>query len=855
MSCRPEEGGSPKCKLGTLECRRVEHRGHSMACILQAEHKRRCLGCAQREYSLFILTEAPKFDEDRAGFPFSGQSQVRVLEYLDKAGVDPLDVYITYQTKCVSPKGRTAARGEIAACSDYLQDELNWAKPNVVLLVGQKTLASFNLDKTGKLAAIRGNVFEKKYSKAKEDADPQYKCIPTVDPASFLYSPNPRLEARLVHDYILAWEEAQDTPLIRRAAAKFTDYRVAETVQDVDEICDQLLAAPMWSFDTEGFLDWWKNPNICYSFAWGEENACAVIPIYRHDPDGLDYKWRPAWNNDEKAHVYKRLREVFTRQTGLKVAHNFQYDLLVTRQNLGIEIEGKLVDTMILHWLLFEAPPHDLEYLADLEFATGDYSKEIRAICGHGKKLNKTYDWVPDHLLHPYAALDAQNAYRLALRYLQRLSPILSKLYWEEKEPMIMSLAEATWNGHRIYRDKTENLRAEFLKEKEDLLVKTRATTNNPTFNPSSPDQVRNALIALGLEEEIRNDTKVSGYSTDKITLSEMDVEIAQDILRYRTVTKWSGTYINKIINGMDHEDRIRFGFKIPATKTGRLSAELMHQIPRTEEERKKAGKLTIRDIFGVTNEWKYVYTDASMVELRVMAVLAKDEVMLQMFRDGVDVHKATAATALGIERDQVSKHNRSAIGKSINFGVIFGSKGYQISQKQLYEDYKTKKMLPIPLHQVEEFMAGFHSLYQGISAYIQDVPNLARLNNGVLVTPFGQHRRMAGELNAYNKYVRQHAEREAVNFIIQSTAGAMTNRSMCLIYQVVKELGLRHVIRFVNTVHDSLAFEVRANYVDWFCGLLKKICERPYPELDGYSFPWEIGVGDSWCEAEAKAA
>lgn len=848
-SCRKDEGGAPLCKLGRLNCRRVESRGHSLECLLRGGYVCHCR--AQKPYKLMVVVDYPRYEEDRSGIPFSAYGNKEVLDLLGKAKADPNEVYLTYQVKCPAPYGRGPSREERTTCAEHMSTELAWVQPKAIVVVGNEALKAFNLDGKGGLTKIRGQVFEKPLCIEKDST--VHKVIPTLNPSVFIHNPDPKLRPAVLKDFIRAWEVARGlTPDQSKPDIQFT---TTDSIEAVKALGEKLLKAEKFCFDTETVnLEWWKNPVICFSFALAEDDLY-VLPFYRHDPEGLDYKLRPVWTAEERVEVLSILKRAMENPASTKIAHNAAFDYNVYRKHVGVEIKGKLMDTMILHWLLSEIPPHDLEYLADLEFATGDYSKEIRDITGQGADLIKTYDWIPDAILYPYTAKDVSYCYRLADVYLSRMSPALMNLYWEEKEPMIRSLAEGNWNGHHIGREKTKALKKDYVEEMNDLLLKCKADSGNPEFNPSSPDQVKNAMILLGYEEEIRDDTKVSGYSTNKITLSEMSVPLAANILRFRTLKKWTSTYLDNILNNLDSSDRARFSWKIHGTKTGRLSAKVLHQIPRIEEERIRQGKLTIRDIFDVRPGHKYVYTDASQVELRVMAVLAKEQKMLDMFASGEDVHEATAKAAieasLGMELTTVSKHNRAAIGKAINFGVIYGSEGYQISQKQLLEHPVTGKMTPISETQVRQFMKAFREKYSNIAEFMLNVPAIARYNKGVITTPFGQHRRMFGELTSRSKAIRHHAEREAVNFIIQGTAGAMTNRSQALIHAVLDRFQLRDKIMFVNTVHDSLAYEVQDDYVEWFLDICRKVCERPYTELDGYSFPWERSIGGTWAECE----
>jgi DNA polymerase-1 len=340
------------------------------------------------------------------------------------------------------------------------------------------------------------------------------------------------------------------------------------------------------------------------------------------------------------------------------------------------------------------------------------------------------------------------------------------------------------------------------------------------------------------------------------LKLSEGGLDLATDILEYRTNKKILSTYLENALLDVDDDGRSRYNWMLHGTTSGRLSCRFLHQIPRASEKRKKQGKLNLRDMFVVRPGYKYVYMDYSQIELRVLALLGNDERMLEMFRTGEDIHKATAKCILTGLNAPINDFNRS-LGKTMNFGLAYGSEGYTLVKTGEWIDKEDKKH-PVTWDMVKMGQVQFASLFPGVTAYLTTTPDLARAHGGTLRTPFGRERRLGSKLNDKKEAVRNAAEREGVNFTIQSTAGAIMIRTLNLVHHYVQEwieqgLIAEDDIRLINTVHDSGAWEVREDLVPWFQGVLKKVSERPIPELQDMCFPADMGVGDNWTMAESK--
>jgi DNA polymerase-1 len=399
----------------------------------------------------------------------------------------------------------------------------------------------------------------------------------------------------------------------------------------------------------------------------------------------------------------------------------------------------------------------------------------------------------------------------------------------------------------------------EYLNRQKNLLGKMRHESGNPEFNPMSPPQVVEALCILGHGDKISDPMKPTKYNTSKEILGEIEHEVplAAKILEYRTNRKILSTYVDAVRAGIDYDGRYRTAFNLHGTDSGRLSCSFLHQIPRTDMARYKKKLPVLRDMFITRPGYKYVYGDYSQIELRILAILAQDLTMLGMFERGEDLHKAAAASVLGFEPDQINDFNRQ-LGKSVNFGLAYGSKGFQLIKKGEWEDFDGKKH-PLTWSMFNTGMERFKNMFPELNAYLQNTPDQARMNGGALITPFGRARRFGTKLNQSHQASREAAEREAVNFTIQSPAAGITLRTVNIvdgwIQQLIEEGHLMEDdIIMVNTVHDSFAYEVKDHLVDWFKVVLQEAAQREFPELDDHSFPCKIGVADNWTEAEMAA-
>jgi len=890
-------GGNFKCVLGSMGCTSIQVSGQPASHVAMSQDtKQKCLlpapALGPGQYDLMIIGELPGITDDQINMVWVDDSGERVIDWLRKAGHDLDRVWMTKIVKCrPRVRGRKPSTSETHACRDnHLRKEIELIRPKAVMLVGAPAMKAFNLSGMGSINAIHGRVFEARFARqdgmkdVEYEATPVYKLIPTPNPAAFFYHPNKKFEARIGHDYVVAKQVLDDAPPTAHFAP---NYHLIDTPEKLVWLAKKLLNTKMFGWDTEqSGLSFRKSGIITYQFAWGW-NECAVLPINQHDPDSpedQELRLKPAFGalNDDLVTAF--MRKVFLTPHIAKAAHNHKFDVNVLRWGYGVKIQGFLYDTWSMKHLQDEQGPHNLEHLCDVEFSWGDYAAERRAITGSGKTLTHGFDWVTNLILWLYGATDALGTYRLCCIHAQRLQlkPNLWNFHTAESEPMQRSLARAEYKGALVHVDTMDALRTKYEGEQKVLRSKLRGAISDPDFNPGSSPQVISAFAAMGVPDvDLEEPKAVSGKSAAKNKLNDIvekgvqpQAAFAANIMTYRNRNKMIGTYLENCKNDLDDDGRVRYSWVIAGPVTGRLSCRFFHQIPKIDEsvvcdkkgkyipfkKRLKTGKLVMRDMFIAAKGYKYVYGDFSQVELRIVAIVADDKEMLLILSDpNGDLHTATAYEFIrtqwpGMVEGDVSKANRTEVGKRVNFGLIYGSEGYSLVKTGKWYDANgvehnfTWDMLNVG-------MGTWKKRFVGVGDFIDNTPDLVRSLGGTATHAFGRERHFGPLLNLANEFERGKAEREAINFYVQGPATSLTNRTIIGVDEVlaVHNIG-DDIVCLVNTVHDSVAYEVRDSHVEWFTEVLAIVAGRPIPQLGNNTFKMDVGVGDNWTDAEMAA-
>ena len=863
-NCDPNTGGKPLCALPTITshynttyCKSPQTWGCSLEELISGK---RGDPLKPRTYSTFIVNDYVNNEADRAGMPIWGDSRKVLVTALQFAGFDPKTTYITNQGKCLGPK-RKPSGGEYKACRRHFEYELHKYHPSTVVLLGAEGLKLFGLDGKGGINSLHGTIFSMTYPKWEEpnpEALWEFTVIPTFNPKQYLVNQDLRVKKHLQNDLNRASQAVNGLPpenTFYRA-----EHEVVLTEERLDEVIKTITEHGIFAFDTESpDLNFIDSPCIMVQMSCGP-GLTWVVPFFQHDPEGhLSGRWKlkAVWDLEARQRVNLKLAEVFENPNVIKCGHHLKYDINILRRWCGIRTKGWLWDSQVMHHLLDVRPPHGLKELADYEFLCGNYEEAVHLIVGHGKDKNVSYDHIPDLIFWQYGATDAELSYRLVEAYLSRITAKanLMRVYTDECYPAIYTLAEMEYNGNHLNLTNVARIQKAFEEEIADLTIKCRGLTQ-PDFNPGSPEQVAEHLNRMGYGHIVFDKEAAGGYDTSKDTLLEIDENecpFAHYIIRYRNRQKFLKTYVVKAQADMHSDGRVRYSYNQARVLTARLSCTFLHQIPKTDDDKPIDGDLYMRDMIDEVDDFDIFYFDYSQIELRVFAQLTGEQALLQILLDNGDVHRFTAAGALQVEPHEVSDYNRSAVGKPLNFGVIYGSEGHALAKIE-YEDPRTGQKRKIGKENALIFVQNFREKYTKINDFLEYVPDMARARGNKVLTALGREI-IVPDLGHKDEWIRKAAERTATNAAVQSPAAGITVRTLNAIRQVLYDCGIGpNLVRLSLTVHDSIAAGVHVSMHDWFQEMAKVVAERPIPELGNMCFPIKYGWGKTWAKAELAA-
>ena len=528
----------------------------------------------------------------------------------------------------------------------------------------------------------------------------------------------------------------------------------------------------------------------------------------------------------EKQEVLDALRPFFEDPARTWIAQNAKFDMEVLRTE-GVEIRGRIDDSMLLSYVLDPSRrAHGLDALA--LSVLGHTMISFEEICGKGKK-QITFDKVDTTTATRYAAEDSDATWRIFHKLRERVEKEnLYELYETIERPLVPVLARMEGWGVRVDRDKLEELSRDFEGHLERFQEKIWAEAGEE-FLINSPQQLQRILFdKLGMKPLRKTST---GYSTDQSVLEKLALyhDLPQLILDYRTVAKLKSTYTEALVR-LIHPDtgRIHTSYNQTVAMTGRLSSSEpnLQNIPvRTEQGR------MIRAAFVPDPGHKLLCADYSQVELRIMAHLAQDPLLLESFQNGEDVHSRTAAEIFGGFGGITPELRRRA--KAINFGLMYGKTPHGLSEE-----------LGISRAEAKRFIDDYFLRYHGVKAWMERQQEQGR-EEGVVYTLFGR-RVPLPEIHAKNAQRRGYAERVAINAPIQGTSADIIKRAMATIDRRLHDDFSD--VRMIMQVHDELVFEVPESRLDATTEMVRELMEGA-AALD-VPLTVDLGVGDNWDEA-----
>ena len=616
--------------------------------------------------------------------------------------------------------------------------------------------------------------------------------------------------------------ESSETQAVQPAESKLTDihtvphtYHLVDTTEKMWDLAALLACAPAFAFDSETTgIDPMSVELVGLSFALKEHEAY-YVPI----PD-----------DQQKARETVRIfKSALENPASLKIGQNIKYDYIVLH-NYGVEVKGNLFDTMVAHYLLQPEQYHNMDYLANVYL--GYKPVAIEELIGPKGKKQLSMRQVPIEQIYQYAAEDADVTLQLKNRLEKELArEKMEKLFYEMEMPLTRVLADMEIAGVNV--DTAE------LKSSSDLLTRRLGELEQEiyqlagtTFNVSSARQVGEILFdRLKIDEKAKK-TKTGQYSTTEEILEKLRSRhpIVGKILDLRGIRKLLSTYINalpELIN--PRTGKIHTSFNQTVTATGRLSSSNpnLQNIPIRDNEGRE-----IRRAFVPDPGCLFFSADYSQIELRIMAHLSGDRHMIEAFREGSDIHAATAAKIYKVPIDEVTSDMRRK-AKTANFGIIYGISVFGLAER-----------LNIPRSEAKVLIDGYFESYPQIKEYMNKSIEVAR-EKGYVKTICGR-KRMLPDIHSHNSVVRGYAERNAINAPIQGSAADIIKIAMIRIARRLEEEGLKS--RMILQVHDELNFNVPADELDRVKEIVCQEMENAYPLQ--VPLVADYGTGHNWLEA-----
>ncbi|TOE65196.1 DNA polymerase I [Vibrio parahaemolyticus] len=585
---------------------------------------------------------------------------------------------------------------------------------------------------------------------------------------------------------------------------------------------EKLKAAELFAFDTEtDSLDYMVANLVGLSFAI-DEGIAAYVPVahdYLDAPEQLDRDW-----------VLEQLKPILEDDAQAKVGQNLKYDASVLAR-YGIEMKGIKYDTMLASYVYNSVGgKHDMDSLA-LRFLQHSCIS-FEQIAGKGKN-QLTFNQIELEQASPYAAEDADITLRLHNRLFANIEQDekLKSVYEEIEMPLVPVLSRIERTGVLIDDMKLSAQSVEIAARLEELEQKAYEIAEQE-FNMNSPKQLQAILFEkMGLP--VVKKTPSGTPSTNEEVLQELalDYPLPKLILEYRGLAKLKSTYTDKLPKMINPSTgRVHTSYHQAVTATGRLSSTdpNLQNIPIRNEEGRR-----IRQAFVAPAGYKILAVDYSQIELRIMAHLSGDQALLDAFRDGKDIHAATAAEIMGVSIDQVSSEQRRR-AKAVNFGLIYGMSAFGLA-----------KQLGIPRGEAQAYMDKYFERYPGVMQYMEDTRSAAA-DKGYVETIFGRRLHLP-EIKSRNGMRRKAAERAAINAPMQGTAADIIKKAMLLVDQWIQEEGNGRV-KLLMQVHDELVFEVEESSLSEIESKVQKLMESA-AELK-VPLVAEAGHGDNWDQA-----
>ena len=592
-------------------------------------------------------------------------------------------------------------------------------------------------------------------------------------------------------------------------------YQLVDNQSEATKLCDFLLTNKILSLDTETTSTSAIDAELVgLSFSVAEHEAYYVaIPANRAEAEAMVNIFRPLYENEDI----------------VKVGQNIKYDYMVLRR-YGIDLQGPMFDTMLAHYIVQPELRHNMDYMAEtlLNYQT----IHIDELIGQkGKNQKSMRDLSPAEVCD-YAAEDADITLQLKNVLERKLKEVGGEsLFYDIEMPLIKVLADMELNGICLDTESLNETRRVFT-DRMQAYERHAYELAGEAFNISSPKQVGDILFGKMQIVDKPKKTKTGQFVTSEEVLMQLKdrAPIVEDILNYRGMKKLLSTYVEalpKLIN--PRTGHIHTSFNQAVTATGRLSSSdpNLQNIPVRDDDGKE-----IRKCFIPEPGCRFFSADYSQIELRIMAHLSGDENMIEAFREGIDIHRATAAKIWKENVNDVTDQQRKK-AKQANFGIIYGITTFGLAQRMGIGNAEARQL-------IDDYFKTFPKVH----AYMEQAKQDAR-EKGYAETMFGR-RRYLPDITSRNATVRGFAERNAINAPIQGSEADIIKIAMIRIWRRFKAEGIRS--KMILQVHDELNFSVypdeAAKVEQIVIDEMQKACQLNVPLIA------DAGWGDNWLEA-----
>lgn len=782
----------------------------------QSLHRNRPLVYGEGAYPsrIMFIGDAPRELDQSRGRPFVDQPG-KILDIAFRiVGFDRSEVYLTNVVKHTTPDDRDPYVLETKAYLPILREEVEIVDPDLIVLLGGVAALQF----FGKKSVEDKRGFLHKHS-SEEFGD--RNVLVTYHPKAFLGG-NP------MWDVFTADLRRARRIIDREFEETTTDTHVIDTLLGVKDLVS-LLEKDFytWDLETSGFNKW-TDEIVCWSFS-SQEGESFVVPFY----DGADVE---IFSKPVKATVQKLLHDLIVESDAPNGTWVGQFDYnFFSGQNNGFEwrpqnYKNWLVDGMLMHCLLEEEMPHNLEYVASVHTDMKPWNMELQE---YKKKYKiKTYKDIPGRILWPYAGGDTDATLRLINKFLPRLHEEgLLDFYFDQQHEMAKVITKIGFMGIPVRLDALDALKEEYKIKRDNVEIRTYEAAGRK-FNVKSWKQKGEILYReLGLPE-ISKRTKGGNPATDKETLEELaklnlhplpGLMAELNGLEYLLSSGYLGDKAKSIRANTESDGRCRCNWS--PQETGRYGANTpnLTNIPR------EGG---FRELFEAPEGWKIIEADYSQAELRYAAYRVGETTVIEALENGFDGHTASAADIFGVSLAEVTPQQRS-VGKTVNFLVQYGG-----------GPGKLAKTAGITVSKARGIIKKFFMLRKHLDAFMKDIAVRARSKEAkdrVVVNVFGRVRHIPVTLT---KEALAHTVRSAINSDAQGGVADLVWRAMIKLNRWFEEMELQ--AHFVLVLHDGVYVMCPDEEVDLVQAKMEEYMLEPLPEI-GAVIPVDFKVRQRW--------